>query len=459
MTREEIKQSLYEKYIRPTENKTERYIGVEIEMPVVNLSGQATDYAVAQAAEKKAIEHFGFRPVAFDDNGICYSAVREDNGDNISFDCAYNNLELSMGKEQDINELDRRFKEYVSFINAELEKDNHILTGMGINPNYRVNRQDFIPCGRYRMLERYLQKCSIWKVPMYFHPYHGYGAFASASQVQLDVKKDELLDVINAFSMVEPVKSVIFNNSVMEEEPDLLCVRDMFWENSTHGINPHNIGTFDCRLDSVEDLLEYISTTSMFCTEKGDKYINFKPVLITDYMQMDEYEGEYYENGEYKTIKFKPAPEDLKYLRTYKFEDLTYRGTIEFRSVCNQPFKDAMTVAAFHVGLFENLKEFNLLMEDDHVLYHNGYSAGELRKLLNGAEIPAFVDVDGLRRLCSEVISLAWNGLEKRGLHEERYLAPLVDRAENLTSPGKYMVEELKSGKTMNTLVREFAEI
>lgn len=50
MTREEIKECLYEKYILPTERKRERFVGVEIEMPVVNLTGKKTVQKYAQKA-------------------------------------------------------------------------------------------------------------------------------------------------------------------------------------------------------------------------------------------------------------------------------------------------------------------------------------------------------------------------------------------------------------------------
>ena len=63
--------------------------------------------------------------------------------------------------------------------------------------------------------------------------------------MQLDVRFDKLIETIDTFSLLEPIKSLLFANSWMEDEPDNLCVRDMFWENSTHGINPHNIGVYE----------------------------------------------------------------------------------------------------------------------------------------------------------------------------------------------------------------------
>ena len=45
----------------------------------------------------------------------------------------------------------------------------------------------------------------------------------------------------------------------------------------------------------------------------------------------------------------------VAWLRPFKFADLTQRGTIEFRSVCEQPVRDALAPAAFHAGRAESL--------------------------------------------------------------------------------------------------------
>lgn len=456
-TSEYIKEELYTKYILPTERKKENYVGIEVEMPIVALDGSATSYTVAQNCMQVAIEEFHLQPERLDVNGKCYSAVHEETGDVFSFDCSYNNLELSLGKAKDLAELENRFKKYVSFLNQELEKSGHLLTGMGINPGYQVNRKDFIETGRYQMLKQYLAKSKEWQEGMYFHDYSSFGAYASASQVQLDVEKDELISVIQAFSKVEPVKAVLFSNSVLESEPDLLCVRDLFWEHSTHGINPHNIGAFECKPSSIQELVEYIASTSIFCTEREGHYLYFHPMPIVEYLQTDRVEAEYFEQGEAHSYTLQPQMEDLEYLRTYKFVDLTFRGTIEFRSVCCQPLQETMTVAAFHLGLMEKVGELDRLLEQDTVLYQHGYSEVELRKLMNGRKWPNFVDKVALQRLCVDVLDLAKEGLLKRGFGEEKYLLPLYDRARTLVSPGRKYVEEKERGRAVADLVREYS--
>ena len=383
MKNEKLRELLNDKYFVPTEKDTGDYIGVEIEMPIVRLSGDATDHEVCRKAAGIFWDEFDFRPVSRDRFGNCYNAVEEKHGDSLSFDCSYNNMEFSFGKEKTLFGIKDRFDRYTGFLNSELEKNGHMLTGMGINPNHHVNRKDFIQSPRYQMLEGFLLRGRDWDFPMYLHPFYDFGTYASASQVQLDVSGENLIDTVKAFTLAEPVKAVLFSNSYMEELPELLCARDLFWENSTHGINPHNIGIFEQIPGSKEEFLDYILQTSMFCCERDGYYLHFKPIPVAEYFDLDSIDAEYYENGVYHPYRISPEEGDLKFLRTYKFEDLTYRGTIEFRSCCNQPFNDVCAVAAFHVGLMKKINELTELLESDRSIYHHGYSAGELRKILN----------------------------------------------------------------------------
>ena len=47
-----LRQAIYEKYIAPTQKQRPDYIGVEIEMPVVNLANEPVDETVALAVSR-----------------------------------------------------------------------------------------------------------------------------------------------------------------------------------------------------------------------------------------------------------------------------------------------------------------------------------------------------------------------------------------------------------------------
>ena len=451
---------LYRRYIEPTRHWRQDYIGVEIEMPIVNLNKEAVDFDVIHRLTHKFIERFGFKAAGIDDQGNIYSAQSPKNGDILSYDCSYNNLELSFGKERSLAEIHSRFKSYYSFIQEYFREYNYTLTGMGVNPYRKYNHNVPIENGRYRMLFHHLASYKNYELPMYFHEYPDFGTFSSASQVQLDVEYDKLPITLNAFSKLEPIKALLFNNSLLlGEHGELSCVRDMFWENSTHGINPHNIGMYECDIENVDDILSYISSTSIYCVERGDKYINFEPINIVEYMTSDTIEGEYYENGGYKKISFTPEADDIKYLRTFKFEDLTFRGTVEFRSVCCQPIHDCMSSAAFHAGLMDKLDELAYILDNDTTLYHNGYNQSELRKLFVRSELPEFINQDKVYALAEKIVNISREGLKQRGLGEERFLSPLYERIETRTNPAKSMTARLKNGESLESVVKSFAEL
>lgn len=455
-----ILEKLYERYIAPTKRKPKDYIGVEIEMPIINLNKKAVDFKIVHSLTRAFMKRFFFEPSGYDDYGNIYAAENTINGDILSYDCSYNNLELSFGRERNIREIHKRFNEYYSFIQEFFKPYGYTLTGMGINPYRKYNHNIPIENGRYRMLFHHLGTYKNYKLPMYFHKYSDFGTFSSASQVQLDVEYNKLPLTINAFSKLEPIKALLFNNSVLiGENNELHCCRDMFWENSTHGINPHNIGMYECEIESIDDLLSYIASTSIYCVERGDKYINFTPINIVEYLNSDKLEGEYFSDGGYKKIEFTPSIDDIKYLRTFKFEDLTFRGTIEFRSVCAQPVSDSFSVAAFHTGLMKRTEELAEILEKDEVLYHNGYTSGELRKLLVKSELPSFINEDELYGLAERIVNLSRDGLRQRGFGEEKFLSPLYERINNRTNPAKKLFERLNSGEDLEKIIKDYAKI
>ncbi len=187
--------------------------------------------------------------------------------------------------------------------------------------------------------------------------------------------------------------------------------------------------------------------------------INFKPVTINEYLSLDKVKGEYFDGTQYRDIEFEPCLEDLEYLLTFKFEDLTYRGTIEFRSVCCQPIYDSMTVAAFHIGLLERVQELSGLLNSDNVIYSHGYSASELQRMFAKKELPDFVDKERLVQVLLRILDLSAAGLKQRGMNEEIFLAPLYERARALSNPAKDMLLGIESGISPEYYIDEYSRL
>ena len=197
----------------------------------------------------------------------------------------------------------------------------------------------------------------------------------------------------------------------------------------------------------------------MYCVGKQGRYFHFQPIPLREYVQKDRITGQFYADGAWHTADFRPEIEDVAHLRTFKFADLTYCGTIEYRSACEQPISAVFSHAAFHAGLAEESDALTELLNEDTVLYHHGYSAPELRELLTHRTLPSFIDREALSAKLLQILELAQSGLQKRGLGEEHFLEPLSDRAERLTNPARDYLDAIEHGAKIEELIERYAAL
>jgi gamma-glutamylcysteine synthetase len=517
---EPLESLLYEHFIEPTRHVEQSYAGVEIELPLVNLRRAPVDFSVVHALNAAFSAHFGFEVTDRDDDGEATQLTCPALGDVLTYDCSYNNLEISFARAGDLLALRRRFEDYYRFIRAELLRSDHTTTGMGINPHRGYNRFEPVPNGRYRMLYHFLRRCdeveraeatdavtgvgasaqagtgaqgSPGSPPAgahtvrRFHPWPEFGMFSSASQVQIDVPTGRLLKTLDAFERLEPFKAVLFANSVLRDggtgcgigtggsgEADAgigagggtgtkttwLCARDMLWERSMQGYNPLNVGMSVRTPQSIGELLAFLGSLSIFCTERDGRYLDFVPVPFAEYLGREQVVGSFFDEnaGGFREMAFAPAPADIAYLRSYRHCDLTFRGTVEFRSCCTQPIADTFSVAAFHLGLIEDVDALAELLDADRSLYGHGPAAPELRRLMVLWPWPGFVDRAALREQLLAILDLASAGLRARGLGEERLLDALYLRAQQLSNPAQELLAKLGQGISLEALIHAYAE-
>ncbi|MDR1565527.1 MAG: glutamylcysteine synthetase [Oscillospiraceae bacterium] len=461
VTENELRRLVENRFIAPTRKKRKLYAGVELELPIVNLNRTAVDFAVVHDLTLHFKEKFNFEESKRDEDGnVC--ALENEAGDIFTYDCSYNNFEISLGKAENLCELDIRLTEYLLFIQKTLRTSNHALTGMGINPYRKYNVNEPIHNGRYRMLFHYLSSYKNFSGEKQFHSLPCFGMFCSASQVQLDIEYENLIPAIKAFNKLEPFKALLFSNSVLNGEDDTFVnVRDMLWADSMQGVNPKNVGMHEPAPSSIEELIDYILDASIYCTEREGRYYNFSPIPLREYYAQDTITGEYFDEeiGAYKTSSFTPQLEDFEYLRTFKFQDLTFRGTIEFRSVCAQPISHRLAPAAFHLGLFAHTEELQNILDNDTSLYGRGASPSVMRELANGYRLPDFISKEALQSTLLQILILSECGLRARGFGEEKYLLPLYERAKALKNPGQLFLDSLASGNDEQEIILKYGEI
>lgn len=418
------KELLKQRYYEPIKEQPELFVGIELEYPVVNLSGNATDVSLTKRLLAYLLDNFDFQADKYDSDNNPIQLIDKDSGDMILFEVSYNTIEFAFAKAERISEVEERLDTYLGIIQPYLQNDNHELQGWGVNPNWAKNDNRPVKSPRYEMLMDFLGLSKAKNNP-FFHDYPEYGSFICGSQVQLDVSKTSYLRVLNAFNQIEGPKAVLLANSdFWGSDWDLALSRDVFWENSMHGVFKENAGVFPKVFKSEDDYFSYLSETAIFTAKRGDETYYFEPIRAKDYLSTPSVKARSI-HGEVVTIE--PSEEDFKTHRSYQFQDLTTRGTVEFRSVCTQPCSATFAPAAFHLGLLVNLETLESILKDTSLFEVFDYDYLRIRCLFSKKEISKD-DFKLILPLTEALLTCAEDGLKNRGFGEEVYLAPLQER-------------------------------
>ena len=422
------KELLKQRYYLPIKEQPELFVGIELEYPVVNLSGNATDVSLTKQLLIYLIDNFDFKADKFDSDNNPIQLIEQASGDMILFEVSYNTIEFAFAKASRIAEVEERLNTYLSMIQPYLRNHNHELQGWGVNPNWAKNDNSPVKSPRYEMLMDFLELSKAKNNP-FFHNYPEYGSFICGSQVQLDVSKVSYLRVLNAFNQIEGPKAVLFANSEFwGSDWDLAISRDVFWENSMHGVFEENAGIFPRVFKNEDDYFSYLSETAIFTAKRAEETYYFEPIRAKDYLNKPAITA-WSIHG--KEVTIKPSEEDFTTHRSYQFQDLTTRGTIEFRSVCTQPFSATFAPAAFHLGLLVNLERLEKILKDSPFFEAFDFDYPRIRRLFS-KKLIAKADLELILPLTEALLVCAEDGLKSRGFGEEIYLAPLKEKLEAL---------------------------
>ena len=415
---------LKKRYLENIKENPDLFIGVELEFPIVNLEGKATDGEVVKDLFRYLPLVLGFTIEKVDDFGNPIQLFDPVSQDTILFEVSYTTIEFAFGRAKSIQEVEERFRDYMDLIQKKLGEANHAIIGSGIHPYWEKNENQPVAYARYQMLMAYLN-LSRSKTNVDLHDYPQYGAFICGSQVQLDVSKSNYLRVINAFTQIEAAKAYLFANSEFSgADWDTKISRDIFWEESMHGIYPENVGVNARLFKDENDFFDYLDHSAIFTAERDGETYYFYPIRAKDYLGTPKIHAFALDGRE---ILLYPQEKDFQTHRSYQYQDLTTRGTIEFRSVCTQPLNRTFAATAFHLGLLLNLNKLEAYLQSAPFFTTFGRDYKSLRrqfskKMLTDEEETAIVEFS------KGLLLLAEEGLEKRGKQEMAYLQPLRDK-------------------------------
>ena len=412
---------LKKRYLKNIKEHPDLFIGIELEYPIVNLEGKATDGEVVKDLFRYLPSVLGFTIEKVDDFGNPIQLFDPVSQDTILFEVAYMTIEFAFGKAKSIREVEERFTFYMATIQNKLGEANHAIVGCGIHPNWDKNENCPVAYPRYQMLMDYLNLSrNVTKSDLHHFP--EYGAFICGSQVQLDVSKSNYLRVINVFTQIEAAKAYLFANSEFSgADWDTKISRDIFWEESMHGIYPENVGVNTRLFKDEDDFFDYLNHSAIFTAERDGQTYYFYPIQARDYLTTPEIQA-FTLNGD--EVLIHPQEEDFQTHRSYQYQDLTTRGTVEFRSVCTQPLDRTFASAAFHLGLLLNLDKLEAYLQSAPFFTTFGLDYKSLRRQFSKKRLTDEEEAAVLE-FSKELLTLAEAGLEKRDKQEMVYLEPL----------------------------------
>lgn len=416
MTKQQAIKLLKEKYLSNMKEDSGLFVGVELEFPIVEINGNKTNIEVTKNLFRTLANLSDFEVEKIDDDQNPIQLIHCSSKDRILFELSYNTIEFAFERARSINEVAKRFEDYLKIIQPILQENNHEIQGHGIHPLWKENDNSPVKIERYKMLMAFL---AMNGTGMKTHSYPSYGAFICGNQVQLDVRRENYIRIINAFNKIEAAKAYLFSNSEFSAEAwDTKIARDIFWEESLHGYYKENVGIYPKDYQSEEEFFNNLARTAIFTATREGKSYYFKPIRVEDYLDQKEITA-YTADGNEKIIK--PVKEDLKQHRSYQFQDLTARGTVEFRSVCTQPLETTFAPIAFELGLFVELEKLEDYLEGSSFIYNEEQDYRKLRKKYS-KKILSKEEKEAIQSFSKDLIGIARAGLMKRGYKEEEFL-------------------------------------
>ncbi|VQW18108.1 gamma-glutamylcysteine synthetase putative [Streptococcus pneumoniae] len=370
---------LKHRYLKNIKENPELFVGIELEYPVASLEGDATDVEVMKDLFHYLVSTLDLTVAKVDDFGNLIQLVDPISQDAILFEVSYTTIEFAFGKAETIQEVENRFNNYMNVIQRKLAESNHAIVGCGIHPNWDKNENCPVAYPRYQR-------------------------------------------VINAFTQIEAAKAYLFANSEFSgADWDTKISRDIFWEESMHGIYPENVGVNARLLNDEADFFDYLNHSAIFTAERDGQTYYFYPIQAGDYLATSEIQA-FALNGDEVIIY--PQEKDFETHRSYQYQDLTTRGTVEFRSVCTQPLDRTFASAAFHLGLLVNLDKLEAYLETAPFFKVFGYDYKSLRRQFSKKNLTDEEETT-IIEFSKDLLLLAEEGLVVRNKEEMTYLQPL----------------------------------
>lgn len=446
------KQLAYKYFIEKFSSKTKSCIGVEIEMPIINLDKKPVEAKFIKAMFCTLSHEFCFKITKSTIDSFPIEAIN-DAGDMFSLETSFNTIEFSMAKRESITEIAKSFYRYLGELKKIEGQYNHLICGMGINPYPQY--ADTTPLNTPSMIA----KSDFLKNYTSHHDGEVFHSFSASIHIHFDTHLKVLIDKLNLLRKLSFVSGILFSNSLpfkctddeagskwrrklplsISSEMDCLnlCFRDILWKYS----EAPNTEDFYRDYQSIDDLMTHLLTTKAFVVGNSDG--EFKAIQPTPF-------------SEYFSDK-KNLDGDVIYFRSMQPVAITKCGTFEIRSTCTQALSDIFEPVAFYTGILENYVEVSQLMDQFFITNNIKMTNSELRQKAIFEQ--SIVSKEKLELFIRRIISISYDGLKKRSRGETVYLEKNKHLKNPTESPAKRQLELLEKGYTWDEIILSYSKL
>jgi len=451
LNKQDLNALLLNYFFKPFCDKKTKHVGVEIELPIVNLQGFCVCEKTLQKMMLSLLQTFAFQVLKQDVLGNIISIVNSSNNDIIAFEYSMYSLELSLGTDTNLKDSARRAYTYIEHIQNLLMPHNHTLTGLGIHPH--ANNIPLKPLNYfyYHMLHHYMRVFDI-NNGAYLQDFF---AITNSVQMHIDCDLEQIPETLMFFSQIDWINAMLFANSswlVNQKKScnDCVCCRDILYQNSPFGVVYNNLGVYDKHFNNCEEVLLELSNQTLWRIKYDDGYVFFASIPIKDYFISSSINGYHIDqNFNVKKITFTPKAEHINGFKSFKNIAFSHRGTLELRSNCQQPMSKIFAPLAFALGCLVNKNKIAHHMQNFMI----GQSNNNLRQKVVLGKIHDIFSVHALSELLIKIVGLAYDGLTQRGFGEECFIEHLLASSNNLICPAKQNLEFLRTHGDINQLI------
>ncbi|MEJ2682790.1 MAG: glutamate-cysteine ligase family protein [Candidatus Sulfobium sp.] len=432
-----------------------RRIGSELKFPLVEEDGSAAGLEKTEALWD-FLSRKGWSTFRDAATGKTVGAVKpgEMNEHRASCETGYCKVEFSLAHVADLHALHRSVEEALELAGEFRRESGGTFLGFGTQPVTPPGKHLLMKKGRNLFWDR-LFGGNDHIAPEDGTDVHLFTVSAS-NQVHIDVTMDEAVDAVNVFNGLAGAQIALTANSNIWKgrvDEDYRCLGEMFWDWWLKEKSRSRYGVPERKFRDLEDYFRSVlDFPPVYVKREGMPVCLPYCRSLSDFMECgggaskcarDSAGEDCGVTSDGREIGMKEETGDIDQHFTFFWHNarISRYYTLENRVNDQQPPADIMVVPAVTLGLMENLPMARKLVDS-----YPWETLREMRTLAAKNGLSAATKGVRAAEISSDMISIAEEGLKRRDLGEERYLAPLKVRLERMSCPADDAERVFRSG-------------